>query len=137
MQPGELARTPIVGFPGLERLSCADHLCHSDWERVVVVWGKGENTKWVPSRLMISQHNGYQTISWDNIENTFNTRDGRHVRGGKNGLRRRDHAKVYVAWSKHAQYQNRQTRWFTPLSQLTDLAYRSDDWWYFPVKGGC
>lgn len=107
----------------------------SDWERVIVVWGQGEDTKWAPSRLMLSQHNGYHTLAWNNIENTFNTGDGKRTRGGKDGLRGRDHPKVYVSWAKHANYHTQMSGWYDPLSQLTGLAYRSDDWWYFPVKG--
>ncbi|KAK0631498.1 hypothetical protein B0T14DRAFT_532226 [Immersiella caudata] len=106
-----------------------------DWERVIVVWGKGNDTKWVPSRLMLSQHMGYQTLSWDNIASTFNTGDAKFSRGGRDGHRGRDHAKVYVSWSKHAHYHDQLTGWHDPLSQLTGLAHRSDDWWYFPVKG--
>ncbi|KAK0657773.1 hypothetical protein B0T16DRAFT_315062 [Cercophora newfieldiana] len=106
-----------------------------DWERAIVVWGKGGDTKWVPSQLMLSQHNGYQTLSWGEIKNTFKTGDGKRARGGKDGHRNRDHAKVYVSWSKHAQYDTRKTGWYDLLSQVTGLAYRSDDWWYFPVKG--
>lgn len=85
----------------------------------------------------MSQHSGYQSLNWGDIQNTFNTADAGLPRGGDNGLQNRDHAKVYVAWSKHAHYNTRNTGWNDPLSQLLDNAFRSQDWWYFPTKGEC
>ncbi len=84
---------------------------------------------------MLSQHSGYQTIDWASIQNTFNTADAALPRGGDNGRQNLDHAKVYVAWSKHAHYQDRNTGWNDPASQLTNNAFRSQDWWYFPQSG--
>lgn len=106
----------------------------SDWERVIVIWAKnGDN--WAPSQLLLSQHSGYGRKSWGNIQNTFNTADAGLARGGDNGRRNLDHAKVYVAWSKHAIYDDRNTGWNDVLAQLTDNAFRSQDWWYFPTAG--
>ncbi|KAK4465102.1 hypothetical protein QBC42DRAFT_283728 [Cladorrhinum samala] len=105
-----------------------------DWERVIVIWGQKLNSDWVPSRLLLSQHSGYQSLDWASIQNTFNTEDANLPRGGDNGLKDRDHPKVYVAWSKHAHYQDRNTGWNDPISQLTGNAFRSQDWWYFPQK---
>jgi hypothetical protein len=45
-----------------------------------------------------------------------------------------DHPKVYVAWSKHAHFDDRNTGWNDPISQSTDNAFRSDDWWYYVDK---
>ncbi|KAK1763092.1 hypothetical protein QBC33DRAFT_459994 [Phialemonium atrogriseum] len=105
-----------------------------DWERVIVIWAKnGDN--WAPSQLLLSQHSGYGRKSWGNIQNTFNTADAGLARGGDNGRRNLDHAKVYVAWSKHAIYDDRNTGWNDVLAQLTDNAFRSQDWWYFPTAG--
>ncbi|KAK3329278.1 hypothetical protein B0H66DRAFT_17938 [Apodospora peruviana] len=106
-----------------------------DWERVIVIWGlqQADNT-WVPSHLLLSQHSGYQSLNWGDIQNTFNTADAALPRGGDNGLKNRDHAKVYVAWSKHAHYNDRNTGWNDPVSQLTNNAFRSQDWWYFPAR---
>ena len=70
----------------------------SDWERVIVIWGQKLNSDWVPSRLLLSQHSGYQSLDWASIQNTFNTEDANLPRGGDNGLKDRDHPKVYVAW---------------------------------------
>jgi len=42
---------------------------------------------------------------------------------------------VYVAWAKHANYDDRNTGFNDVLSQLTDNAFRSQDWWYFPSAG--
>ncbi|KAM7190478.1 hypothetical protein V8F33_009461 [Rhypophila sp. PSN 637] len=105
-----------------------------DWERVIVIWATS-GSNWVPSRLLLSQHSGYQSLNWGDIQNTFNTADAGLPRGGDNGFQNRDHAKVYVAWSKHANYNTRNTGWNDPLSQLLDNAFRSQDWWYFPTKG--
>ncbi|KAK4231670.1 hypothetical protein QBC38DRAFT_465262 [Podospora fimiseda] len=104
-----------------------------DWERVIVIWSLNPNTTWTPSTLLLSQHSGYQSIPWASIQNTFSTQDATLPRGGNNGLKNRDHPKVYVAWSKHAHYQDRNTGWNDPISQLTGNAFRSQDWWYFPV----
>ncbi|KAK3937526.1 hypothetical protein QBC46DRAFT_392564 [Diplogelasinospora grovesii] len=106
-----------------------------DWERCIVIWSQQDDTTWTPSQLMLSQHSGYQTLNWANIQNTFNTADVSLPRGGDNGRQNLDHAKVYVAWSKHAHYDTRNTGWNDPISQLTDNAFRSQDWWYFPTKG--
>ncbi len=35
----------------------------------------------------------------------------------------------------HANYDNRNTGWNDALSQLTDNAFRSQDWWYLPQRG--
>ncbi|KAK4160189.1 hypothetical protein QBC43DRAFT_325833 [Cladorrhinum sp. PSN259] len=106
-----------------------------DWERVIVIWTQQTpNTNWIPTTLLISQHSGYQSIAWAQIQNTFSTEDASLPRGGDNGLQNRDHPKVYVAWSKHAHYQDRNTGWNDPISQLTGNAFRSQDWWYFPNK---
>lgn len=105
---------------------------HSDWERVVVIWAKGSSGTWTPSQLLLSQHSGYGRKNWADIQNTFNTADATLPRGGDNGRQNLDHAKVYVAWSKHANYDTRNTGWNDALSQLTDNAFRSQDWWYFP-----
>ncbi|PNP55299.1 hypothetical protein THARTR1_04441 [Trichoderma harzianum] len=105
----------------------------SDWERVIVEWAKGSDSNWTPSRLLLSQHSGYDNRAWGDIQNTFNTADGTLQRGGDNGRQNLDHPKVYVAWSKHANYNDRNTGWNDPLSQLDNNAFRSQDWWYFPV----
>ncbi|PKK52139.1 hypothetical protein CI102_4402 [Trichoderma harzianum] len=104
-----------------------------DWERVIVEWAKGSDSNWTPSKLLLSQHSGYGTFNWSDIQNTFNTADGTLQRGGDNGRQNLDHPKVYIAWSKHANYDDRNTGWNDPLSQLDDNAFRSQDWWYFPV----
>ncbi|KAK0735216.1 hypothetical protein B0T26DRAFT_747031 [Lasiosphaeria miniovina] len=116
-----------------------------DWERVIVVWQRaGGNAtavaaknrdKWAPARLLLGQHAGYESVAWGSIENTFHKADAGRPRGGPNGRTGREHAKVYVSWSKHATYHTRRTGWIDPLSQLTWNAYRGEDWWYFPEKG--
>ncbi|KAG6025406.1 hypothetical protein E4U41_001532 [Claviceps citrina] len=88
-----------------------------DWERVVVVWNRTDS-EWTPSQLFLSQHTGYQRVDWSRIESTFNTADAEKPRGGCDGQKNLDHPKG----------------WIDVFSQLTDNAYRSDDWWYFPKK---
>ncbi|RFU75802.1 hypothetical protein TARUN_6444 [Trichoderma arundinaceum] len=104
-----------------------------DWERVIVEWAKGLDGNWVQNKLLLSQHSGYDYKNWGDIQNTFNTADGNLQRGGDNGRQNLDHPKVYVAWSKHANYHDRNTGWNDPLSQLDNNAFRSQDWWYFPI----
>ncbi|KAL7945183.1 hypothetical protein V8C42DRAFT_324838 [Trichoderma barbatum] len=104
-----------------------------DWERVIVEWTKGGDGNWVRNRLLLSQHSGYDSKNWGDIQNTLNTSDGGLQIGGDNGRKNLDHPKVYVAWSKHANYHDRNTGWNDPLSQLDNNAFRSQDWWYFPV----
>ncbi|RYP70586.1 hypothetical protein DL771_005405 [Monosporascus sp. 5C6A] len=96
----------------------------SDWERVIVIWTKSSTT-WTPSHLLLSQHSGYDRKSWSSVQNTFNTADISLPRGGDNGRKNLDHPKVYVAWSKHANYNDRNTGWNDVLSQLTNNAFRS------------
>lgn len=105
----------------------------SDWERVIVVWSKTDDS-WAPSQLLLSQHSGYGRKEWSEIQNTFDTADAGLARGGDNGRQNLDHPKVYVAWGKHAAYDDRNTGWNGVIAQMTDNAFRSQDWWYFPKK---
>ena len=97
-----------------------------------MIWGRNSDTTWQPTQIMLSQHSGYQTIAWGSIQNTLNSGDETQNIGGPNGRQNLDHAKVYVAWAKHANYNTRNTGWNDVLSQLTDNAFRSQDWWYLP-----
>lgn len=106
-----------------------------DWERVLVELRRADDTQWRPHTLHMSQHSGYARMAWDRIPNTFSTGDAGLPRGGDDGRRGLDHAKVYVAWSKHAHFPDRNTAWNDPLSQLTGNAFRSQDWWYFATRG--
>lgn len=65
-----------------------------DWERVVVEWRRGANGSWVQYRLHLSQHSGYQALGWPDIQNTFSDSDAGAPRGGDNGRKNLDHAKV-------------------------------------------
>ncbi|UNI23273.1 hypothetical protein JDV02_009104 [Purpureocillium takamizusanense] len=105
-----------------------------DWERVLVELRRADDTQWRPYQLHLSQHSGYGRVLWPDIQNTFSDDDAGQPRGGDNGRKNLDHPKVYVAWSKHANYQDRNTGWNDPLSQLTNNAFRSQDWWYFPTR---
>nr|XP_036587773.1 uncharacterized protein CTRU02_02689 [Colletotrichum truncatum]KAF6798715.1 hypothetical protein CTRU02_02689 [Colletotrichum truncatum] len=102
-----------------------------DWERVIVIWAKNNDNTWRQSQLLLSQHSGYDRKNWGDIQNTFNTVDATLPRGGDNGRRDLDHPKVYVAWAKHANYHDRNTGWNDALSQLTNNAFRSQDWWHY------
>ncbi|KAM0459817.1 hypothetical protein ACHAPV_000068 [Trichoderma viride] len=104
-----------------------------DWERVIIEWAQGSDGNWVQNQALLSQHSGYGRFNWASIQNTLNTADGSLPLGGANGRQNLDHPKVYVAWSKHPNYDDRNTGWNDPLSQLDDNAFRSQDWWYFPV----
>ncbi|KAL2878769.1 hypothetical protein SGCOL_005995 [Colletotrichum sp. CLE4] len=73
----------------------------------------------------------YDRKNWGDIQNTFNTVDASLPRGGDNSRKNLDHPKVYVAWSKHAIYHDRNTGWNDVLSQLTNNAFRSQDWWHY------
>lgn len=105
----------------------------SDWERVIVIHSKNTNTNtWAPSQALLSQHSGYERQPWAAIQNTLTTPE---IQAGDakdpNGVQNNDHPKVYVAWSKHAHFDTRNTGWNDPASQSTDNAFRSQDWWYF------
>lgn len=80
-----------------------------DWERVIVIWKKADDGQWRPSELMLSQHSGYQTLEWDQIQNTLSADTADQPLGGPNGKQNLDHAKVYVEWSKHAHRNDRNT----------------------------
>jgi hypothetical protein len=90
---------------------------------------------WAPTRALLSAHSGYHDLAWGDIQNTLTTAQ---INAGDaktpNGVRNNDHPKVYVAWSKHAHFDTRNTGWNDPVSQSTDNAFRSDDWWYYVDK---
>ena len=87
---------------------------------------------WAPSRALLSAHEGYTSLEWGEIQNTLTTDE---VNGGDakdpNGVQNNDHPKVYVAWSKHAMYDTRNTGWNDIISQSTENAFRSQDWWHY------
>ena len=113
-----------------------EHLCRSsDWERVIIIHSRDDHDNWAPSRCLLSAHSGYSNLAWGDIENTLTTDQ---VNAGdprdQDGVKDNDHPKVYVAWSKHAQYDDKNTGWNDPISQSTGNAFRSDDWWYYVDK---
>ncbi|KAL1998760.1 hypothetical protein VTN02DRAFT_5627 [Thermoascus thermophilus] len=104
-----------------------------DWERVIIIHSKDENTDlWAPSRALLSAHSSYHDLAWGDIQNTLTTEQ---IEAGQardpDGVRDNDHPKVYVAWSKHPNFDTRDTAWDDPASQSLDNAFRSDDWWHY------
>lgn len=106
-----------------------------DWERVIIIHSRDDNKMWAPSRALLSSHSGYHNLAWGDIQNTLTTEE---IQAGAandpNGVRNNDHPKVYVSWSKHAHFDTRNTGWNDPLSQSTDNAFRSNDWWHYVSK---
>lgn len=104
----------------------------SDWERVVIIHSRDDSNMWAPSRALLSAHSGYNNLAWGDIQNTLTT-DQINAGDAKdpNGVQNEDHPKVYVAWSKHPNFDTRNTGFTDPASQSLDDAYRSDDWWYY------
>ncbi|KAM0244030.1 hypothetical protein ACHAP5_006694 [Fusarium lateritium] len=98
-----------------------------DWERVIVVWAKGKDNHWRQSQLFMSYHSGYTKKNWGDIQNTFSTKDAKHPRGGENGRKNLAHPKVYVGYSKHAIFHDRNTGWNDIISESTNRAFRSQD----------
>lgn len=108
-------------------------LACSDWERVIIIHSQNTaDSSWAPSRALLSAHSGYHDLAWGDIQNTLTTDE---VNAGDainpNGVQDNDHPKVYVSWSKHANFDDRNTGWNDPVSQSTDNAFRSEDWWHF------
>ncbi|KAJ5765205.1 hypothetical protein N7520_004764 [Penicillium odoratum] len=103
-----------------------------DWERVVIIHSRDHKNMWAPSRALLSAHSGYNNLAWGDIQNTLTT-DQINAGDAKdpNGVKNEDHPKVYVAWSKHPNFDTRDTGLIDPVSQSLDDAYRSDDWWYY------
>jgi Necrosis inducing protein (NPP1) len=104
-----------------------------DWERVVIVHTKDTSSNtWAPSTALYSAHSGYNKYAWGDIQNTLTT-DQVNAGDAKDpdGVKNQDHPKVYVAWSKHPNFDDRNTGWNDPLSQSDGNAFRSDDWWYY------
>ncbi|OQE35404.1 hypothetical protein PENCOP_c013G07540 [Penicillium coprophilum] len=103
-----------------------------DWERVIIIHARDGSEMWAPSRALLSAHSGYHNLAWGDIQNTLTTDE---VSAGNakepNGVRNNDHPKVYVSWSKHANFDTRNTGWNDPASQSLENAFRSNDWWYF------
>lgn len=104
----------------------------SDWERVIIIHSRDDSNNWAPSRALLSAHSGYNNLAWGDIQNTLTT-DEINAGNAKdpNGVQNNDHPKVYVAWSKHPNFDDRNTGWNDPASQSLDKAFRSDDWWYY------
>ncbi|KAJ6110844.1 hypothetical protein N7486_003079 [Penicillium sp. IBT 16267x] len=103
-----------------------------DWERVVIIHSRNDNDMWAPSRALLSAHSGYNNLAWGDIQNTLTT-DQINAGDAKdpNGVQDEDHPKVYVGWSKHPNFDTRNTGFNDPLSQSLGDAFRSDDWWYY------
>ncbi|RAH73005.1 uncharacterized protein BO66DRAFT_418480 [Aspergillus aculeatinus CBS 121060] len=103
-----------------------------DWERVIIVHSRDATELWAPSRALLSAHSGYHNLAWSQIHSTLTSEE---IAAGDarapDGVRGNDHPKVYVSWSKHAHFDTRDTIWVDPISQSTDNAFRSDDWWYY------
>ena len=66
---------------------------YRDWERVIVIWKKADDGQWRPAELKLSQHSGYQTLEWDQIQNTLNADTADQPIGGPNGQQNLDHPK--------------------------------------------
>ena len=99
----------------------------------MVIHSKNPSTStWTPSQLFTSAHSGYKKYFWGSVQNTLSDADATSGKGPvPNGQLNLDHPKVYVAWSKHAMYDDRNTGYNDVISQSTDNAFRSQDWWYF------
>lgn len=104
--------------------SVTDISCYSDWERVVVIWAKGDDSKWRPSQALLSQHSGYQRINWADVQNSFPSSSASEPRGGPNGIKNEDHLKVYVASYKHDHHQDRNTVSQRPGVNAIQLRFR-------------
>ncbi|KAI9354852.1 hypothetical protein DFJ73DRAFT_623891 [Zopfochytrium polystomum] len=108
-----------------------------DWERIVVVHARSSDPNaaaapWLPARALYSAHSGYHRYEWASIQNTLSTDQAEAgLAKTPNGVQNLDHPKAYVAWSKHAHFDDRNTGWNDVISQSTDNAFRSQDWWYF------
>lgn len=98
-----------------------------------MVWNK-HGKQWSPHKILLSQHDGYESEYWHSIPNTFNTPDAKRHLGGKNGRKGNDHPKVYVGWAMHSHHLEPYHGLQTPAVQLTPWATRGYDWWYFPSK---
>ncbi|KAJ6007382.1 hypothetical protein N7540_011358 [Penicillium herquei] len=103
-----------------------------DWERVIIIHSRNDDHMWAPSRALLSAHSGYHNLAWGNIHSTLST-DQINAGQAKNpdGIRNEDHPKVYIAWSKHPNFDTRETGFNDPISQSLDDAFRSDDWWHY------
>jgi len=86
-------------------------------------------------KRQLLEHRGYDKKNWEDIQNTFHSKDANKPRGGQNAKKYLAHPKVYVGWSKHAIFHDRNTFWNDVGSQIKGLAFRSQDWWYYPAKG--
>ncbi|KAF9874987.1 hypothetical protein CkaCkLH20_07681 [Colletotrichum karsti] len=95
-----------------------------DWENVVVTWRQfGDN--FLKDEIWVSAHHGgKKKIGWENVPQTADPSNWLED-GGKNN----DHARVYVGWCKHAMFFDR-AGIKDVLSCLTDLEYRTHDWYY-------
>ncbi|CCC06349.1 hypothetical protein SMACR_00564 [Sordaria macrospora] len=92
-----------------------------DWEYVIVIWKKtayGENgdSSWSPTHLLLSAHGKLASHNWMDCDMDEET--------GK--------PKVYTSWAKHAHYAEPMTNKTTLLREMTEDAYRGEDWWYYP-----
>jgi hypothetical protein len=98
---------------------------------VLVSWRRGADGNWLRDKLHLSFHSGYNNYTWAKIQNTVPEGGWNIGFGGPQGLKNEDHPKVYVAWSKHCMFHDRNTAFTDILSQSTMNAYRGQDWWYY------
>ncbi|CAD6592099.1 MAG: hypothetical protein ASARMPRED_006025 [Alectoria sarmentosa] len=106
---------------------------NSDWERLVIWYDKDPSSgMWSAEKLSMSQHGGYQTKKWNDIETTLSYAQA-SAANPKNRwfLSGQDHPKIFIAWDKHPHFDNKYTADLGWIAQSVNTAFRSDDWWHF------
>jgi hypothetical protein len=107
---------------------------YSDWERVIVSVKRDGSGNWTPNMIRLSQHSGYLNLAWGDIQNTLTNAQasptGADLRQNQ-AQKNLDHAKVYVAWDKHPNFDTRNTGFNDIASQSLPDAFRSQDWWFY------
>ncbi|KAJ7576009.1 hypothetical protein C8J56DRAFT_800986, partial [Mycena floridula] len=97
-----------------------------DWESYTVVWLRDASGNYYRDRHVLSYHSGFTGTPWNSVKDTVNDDLSSATHG--------NHAKIYPGWSKHANFDTKKTTVCDTLLQSTLVAYRSDDWWYYPQE---
>lgn len=104
-----------------------------DWEGVVLIYSRDPSTAlWTAETLLLSQHGGYLQRKWSEIRHTLSQAQASLPDPRPYAFARgQDHPAIYAGWLKHANYDFKRTFDWPWTIQLTSLAFRSDDWWYY------
>ncbi|KAH8626135.1 hypothetical protein IG631_20014 [Alternaria alternata] len=101
----------------------------SDWENVIVSITRDAGGNWTPTSLLLGGHGSWWENAWTDLYTVASSEIGDNMLHQKTN---NDHPKVYVSWSKHANFPDPDPERLLNLPfpyQSTCNAVRAQDWW--------